>query len=352
MSHVRTWTQGRTGRIRLERPEALNALTTGMCVAIADALLRWRDDAGVAHILIDGAGERAFCAGGDVVMLHDSGKARDGRAEAFWRTEYALNVLIRDYPKPFIALIRGIVMGGGVGLSVHGDFRVATPTTRFAMPETGIGYYPDVGGTWFLPRLDTEGAEGVGNWLGLTGAPLGPEACVALGIATHHVSGDRFDALADALAGSDDVSATLAAFHTPPASWAPPPALDAFRANSVSAILAELDGCDSDWAGVQATALRRKSPLALAATLEALRLGRETDSFRAAMDRELDISVNFLATQDFYEGIRAQLIDKDRTPQWSHAIGGVPPAHVARVLRPSTAPLEFFAQSGGDKSGD
>ena len=335
MSHIRTQIDGQTGRILLDRPEALNALTTDMCADMYKALSLWADDDAIANVVVEGAGERAFCAGGDVVMLHDSGKAGDGEAERFWRTEYKLNVLIHEYPKPYIALIDGIVMGGGVGLSVHGDTRVAGDTTLFAMPETGIGYFPDVGGTWFLPRL----GEAAGNWLGLTGARLGPAACFALGIATHVVPTDRHEVLKAALNDTSDEIDTLAAFHVDPEPWQLPDGLDAFLAPDVPAIIDALDAQGSEWAAKQAASLRRKSPLALAVTLESLRRGRESASFRATMDRELDLSVNFLATQDFYEGIRAQLIDKDRNPQWSHDFGDVTAAQVERLFRPSTAPL-------------
>ena len=338
MSHIRTQIDGNTGRIILDRPEALNALTEDMCADMTKALLLWRDDPAIDHVLVEGEGERAFCAGGDVVMLHDSGKAGDDRAERFWTTEYQLNVLIHEYPKPYIALIDGIVMGGGVGLSVHGDTRVAGDTTLFAMPETGIGYFPDVGGTYVLPRL----GEAVGNWLGLTGARLGPAECFHLGIATHVVPTARHDELRLALSGSEDVAATLAEFHVEPDDgFDLPDGIDAFLAPDVPAILAALDENGSEWAQAQAKSLRRKSPLALAVTLEALRRGRDSEGLREAIDRELDVSVNFLKTQDFYEGIRAQLIDKDRNPSWSHGFGEVTSEQVERLFRPSTAPLEF-----------
>ena len=337
MTHIDVQILGSAGHVRLDRPEALNALTTDMCEDMLKALRLWRDDPAIAHIVVDGAGDRAFCAGGDVVMLHDSGKAGDGRAEAFWRTEYALNVLIDEYPKPYVSLIDGIVMGGGVGLSVHGRYRVAGDTTLFAMPETGIGYFPDVGGTWFLPRL----GEAVGNWLGLTGARLGPAECFALGIATHVVPSGRHEALKLALAEATDVDSILADFHESPGGWELPDGIDAFLAGDVPSILSALDESATEWSAQQAKLMRRKSPLAMAVTLEALRRGREAETFREAMTMELILSLNFLKTQDFYEGIRAQLIDKDRNPQWSHAIGEVSEEQVERLFRPTGAPLAF-----------
>lgn len=336
---ITTRIEGSLGRITLNRPNALNALTTEMCVAMTDALVAWQSDDAVKAVLVDGAGDRAFCAGGDVIMLHDSGKAKDGRAEEFWRVEYALNELIHRYSKPYIALIDGIVMGGGVGLSVHGKYRVAGDTTLFAMPETGIGYFPDVGGTYFLPRLGTT----VGNWLGLTGARLGPADCVALGVATHFVPTDAHDALMAALRKADDVEAVLGDFNaTPPEGAGVPDAVTAFEMDTVSDILDALDAEGSDWSALQAKLLRRKSPMALATSLEAMRRGADLD-FRQVMTQELDLSLNFLTIQDFYEGIRAQLIDKDRNPGWSHdALDAVTDEQIERMFRQTAKPRQEF----------
>lgn len=331
--------EGSLGRITLNRPTALNALTEEMCVGITDALLAWRDDKTVKAVIVDGAGDRAFCAGGDVIMLHDSGKAKDSRAEMFWRVEYALNELIHTYPKPYIALIDGIVMGGGVGLSVHGQYRVAGDTTLFAMPETGIGYFPDVGGTYFLPRLGMA----VGNWLGLTGARLGAAQSVELGVATHFVPTENHAALITALTDTDDIEAILDRFDAPaPEGDAVPDAVDLFEGASIVDILTALEAEGSDWSTQQAKLIRRKSPLAMATTLEAMRRGADLE-FRATMKQELDLSLNFLTIQDFYEGIRAQLIDKDRNPGWSHAgVGSVTADQVDRMFRLSADPrLEF-----------
>jgi len=211
-------TVGAVGRITLNRPKALNALTLGMVEAMTKALLAWRDDPAVCAVVVDGAGEKGFCAGGDIRMLHDSGKAGDGQAEIFWREEYKLNQLIKRYPKPYVALIDGITMGGGVGVSVHGSHRVAGDRTMMAMPETGIGFFPDVGGTHFLPRLPGS----VGMWLGLTGARLKAADTLAVGITTHFVPSDRNADLIAALEAAelDDaggaVEATIAAFEADP----------------------------------------------------------------------------------------------------------------------------------------
>ncbi|MEL6686631.1 MAG: enoyl-CoA hydratase/isomerase family protein [Pseudomonadota bacterium] len=333
--------EGAIGHITLNRPKALNALNTEMCEAMTQALLDWREDEHVLAVVVDGAGDRAFCAGGDVVMLHDSGKAKDGRAEAFWRTEYALNELIHTYPKPYIALIDGIVMGGGVGLSVHGQHRVAGDTTLFAMPETGIGYFPDVGGTYFLPRLGTA----VGNWLGLTGARLGPAECVSIGVATAFVPTDKHDALTKALADiqdAEEVAGLIQSFAQTPEGGDIPSEVQLFEGESVGDILEALHANSSDWAAQQAKLITRKSSMAMATTLEALKRGAELD-FRAAMTMELDLSLNFLTIQDFYEGIRAQLIDKDRNPKWSHtSVGDVTDDQVDRMFRETANPRHGF----------
>ena len=335
--------RGALAHLTLDRPRALNALNGEMCELLTEALLGFASDESVACVAIDGAGGRAFCAGGDVVMLHDSGKVGDGRAESFWRTEYALNELIHRYAKPYVALIDGIVMGGGVGMSVHGRYRVAGDTTLFAMPETGIGYFPDVGGSFFLPRLGEGDSLAIGNWLGLTGARLGPSQCLDLDIATHFVPTERHADLLGALAAGGDVQDILGDFHaTPPDGEPVPDTVQCFDRASVAAIIDALEADGSDWALAQLGQLRRKSPLALCVTFEAMRRGRRM-SFREAMTQELDLSLNFLATQDFYEGIRAQLIDKDRKPQWSHdGVDTVTDEQVARMFRNVAEPPQAF----------
>ncbi len=337
--------QGHLGYITLNRPDALNALTEDMCLKMTKVLQDWAVDPDIGAVLVDGAGDRAFCAGGDVILLHDSGKAGDDRAERFWRTEYALNELIKTYSKPYIALIDGFVMGGGVGLSVHGRLRIAGDNTLFAMPETGIGYFPDVGGTYFLPRLGTA----IGNWLGLTGARLKTGQACAFNVANGYIPTDDHPKLIKALGqasldGSDVAAATVIKdfVKRPPKIAALPSALACFGQMTVPGILASLDKDGSDWATKQADTMRKKSPLALSVTLEALRRGASLD-FKTAMQRELDYSLGFLKTQDFYEGIRAQLIDKDRNPKWSHNLGEVTDTQISRVLgRHATPELEFL----------
>ena len=336
---------GNLGHITLNRPKALNALTYAMCEKITKLLLEWQDNSEIGAVLIDGAGDRAFCAGGDVILLHDSGKAGDSRAEEFWRIEYALNELIHCYSKPYISLIDGFVMGGGVGLSVHGRYRVAGDATVFAMPETGIGYFPDVGGTFFLPRLGMS----VGQWLGLTGARLNVGQTCDIGIANLYVPTDKHSDLIEALGmadldGTDSrVNKVLEAFsQVPPAHDAIPKAIKAFNCGSVPEILLSLDRDNSEWAAKQAKNIRRKSPIAMCVTFEALKRGINM-TFRQVMTQELDISLNFLRTQDFYEGIRSQLIDKDRKPKWSHSsVDEVSPAQVEQLFRKTANPPQEF----------
>jgi enoyl-CoA hydratase len=320
---IRARIVGATGRITLERPAALNALNTPMVLALQEALLGWRDDKRVRAVVVDGAGDRAYCAGGDIRMLVESGKAGDGRAEEFWREEYRLNQLIARYPKPYVALVDGITMGGGLGISVHGSFRVAGDRTLAAMPETGIGYIVDVGATYFLPRLPRR----MGIFLALTGARLKAADALAVGIATHYVPTAKLPALVEALESADldddggAVEATIAAFEGDPG----PAPLAArrgdierlFAGDRVEGMLARLDAESSEWAAEQAKVLRSRSPTSLKRTLRALQENAAL-SLEEALERELGFSLACLEIgTDFYEGVRAVLIDKDNAPRWS-----------------------------------
>ena len=319
---------GDVGLITLNRPKALNALNQDMVAAMTKALLAWSTDDSVKAVVVDGEGEKGFCAGGDIRMLTESGKAGDGRAWTFWRDEYRLNTLIEEYPKPYVALIDGVTMGGGVGISVHGEFRVAGDKTLFAMPETGIGFHPDVGGAYFLPRLAGE----LGVWMGLTGARLKTADCIASGLATHYVPterygelihaleherldehGDRIDALLDGFggdAGDSELGVRGAMINA------------AFTGDDVTAIHNRLAEAGDTWSEKQASILKTKSPTSLAVTLAALRKGADL-SFRDVMVQDLRVSERFLAEgSDFYEGVRAVLIDKDNAPNWGDRAPG------------------------------
>ena len=317
---------GDVGRITLNRPKALNALTLDMVMAMQEALLAWRNDDSVKAVIVDGEGEKAFCAGGDIRLLVESGKAGDGQAWKFWDEEYRLNTLIEEYPKPYVALIDGITMGGGVGVSIHGSHRVAGDKTLFAMPETGIGFHPDVGGAYFLPRLPGK----VGIWMGLTGARLKTADCIASGLATHYCpSGDQ-EALIKALEsasldddgealevileehsgdpGNSDLSLTRGLIDA------------AFSGDSVDDILSALESAGDPWSTKQASILKTKSPTSCKVTMEAICRGADLD-FRDVMRQDLRLSMRFLDEgSDFYEGVRAVIFDKDNNPAWSDVV--------------------------------
>tara|TARA_R110002124_G_scaffold90764_5_gene231228 strand:+ start:2766 stop:3827 length:1062 start_codon:yes stop_codon:yes gene_type:complete len=314
---------GHIGRITLNRPKALNALTHGMCLSMIEALQAWAEDDAVQAIVVDGAGEKGFCAGGDILKLHDSGKAGNDDAWLFWRDEYRLNTLIHHYPKPYIALIDGIVMGGGVGVSVHGSHRVAGDRTMFAMPETGIGFHPDVGGAWFLPRLGGE----IGTWMGLTGARLKAPDCIAAGLATHYCPSAQNEALIAALesadlTGEDALEVLLEEFSGDPGDSdlaLTRTLIDAaFAGDSVEAMIERMMGAGDAWSTKQLKILAGKSPAALKLTLAGLRAGADL-SFEGVMRQDLRLSAWCLTGTDFYEGVRAVIIDKDNAPVWSPA---------------------------------
>ena len=334
-------TRGSLGLITLNRPAALNALNRSMCRAIHHQLDMWREDPSVRAVAIRGAGDRAFCAGGDVVGLHDAGRSGSPEWEGFFHDEYRMNEAIAGYPKPYVALLDGITMGGGVGLSIHAPYRVATERLLFAMPETGIGLIPDVGGTHALPRLPGE----IGTYLGLTGARLKAADCVYAGIATHHVPSGQIAALVDALAAGEDVASALGTFDggggEAPLS-AHRSAIDRhFFGDDVEAIVASLDGGD-EWARGQASTIRKMSPTSCKLTLRALREGARLD-IAGALRNEFRIVCAIKSGNDFFEGIRAQLIDKDRDPKWRPpTLAEVGAAEIDRYFRPpAVGDLDF-----------
>ncbi|WP_374388955.1 enoyl-CoA hydratase/isomerase family protein [Sandaracinobacter sp.] len=310
--------QGRIGLVTLNRPQALNALTRTMCVALHRQLMAWAIDDDVQAVVVEGAGEKAFCAGGDVVAMHRDGKAGSPDYEGFFHDEYRMNQAIAHYPKPYVALVDGISMGGGVGISVHAPYRVATERTLFAMPETGIGLIPDVGGTHALPRFPGE----FGTWAGLTGARVKGGDCVAIGYCTHFVPSAEIPALRERLANShESVAEVLATFDSDPGPLTLPALRDGidylFSHNQVEDILSLLDDGD-DWAQEQAATIRRMSPTSLKLTLHGLRAG-EGASIEQCLKLEYRMVSAIKQGHDFYEGVRAQLIEKDRAPKWSPA---------------------------------
>lgn len=305
---------GRAGRILLNRPAALNALDLEMIRSFTRALEQFRDDPHVHVVVVEGAGDRAFCAGGDIRALRDN-QLRGDRVpvEAFFSEEYALNRMIAAYPKPYAALIDGICMGGGIGVSVHGAYRVATEHAMFAMPETAIGFFPDIGATYFLPRLPGR----IGIYLGLTGARVRGADAVHAGFATHYTPRDRLPALSQALA--QDGATALALFAAPLPAFSFAGQRDAidrcFGADTVPEIVRRLEAEGSEWAQQALGQLRGVSPTALCFTLEALRRGADL-TLPQALDAEFLLTRTTMAYPDFAEGVRAMVVDKDRKPRW------------------------------------
>lgn len=329
--------RGAAGLVTLNRPKALNAVTHDMVRALRKQLDAWTDDGAVSRVIVMASGERAFSAGGDIRALYDQGKAgQQKQALEFFAEEYSLNNFIKRYPKPYVSLIDGIVMGGGVGISIHGSHRVAGDKYQFAMPEVGIGFFPDVGATWALPRMPGK----TGTYLALTGERLKTADGVAAGAATHHVRSDRFADLRDALCGAVPVDAVLAAFAEPPARGEVTglrPAIDRlFAPVTVEGILAGLDreagsnAGDTVWAKKAADTMRTKSPLSLKIALEQMKRGAEC-AFDECMRMEFRIVSRVVYGHDLYEGVRAVIVDKDNAPRWQPAsIDAVTDAEVVR----------------------
>ncbi|MGK5543435.1 enoyl-CoA hydratase/isomerase family protein [Streptomyces sp. URMC 127] len=323
--------EGRVGRITLNRPRALNALTHAMVRRIAGALDAWEHDAAVTTVLLDGAGERGLCAGGDVRAVHDDVRAGGGAAaREFWRDEYRLNARIASYPKPYVALMDGLVMGGGVGLSAHGGVRVVTERSSVAMPETGIGFAPDVGGTFLLSRAPGE----LGTHLALTTARMGPGDALHAGFADHFVPAGRLAEFTAALAEAGPAEAVRAFAAPAPASglaedrdW-----IDhCYAAGTVEEILGRLADSGAPGAAKAAEAILGKSPTALKVTLSALRRARLLPELADVLEQEYRVMCASLADPDLLEGIRAQVVDKDRRPRWQPAkLEDVTDADVAR----------------------
>jgi enoyl-CoA hydratase len=312
---------GPLGRIRLNRPKAIHALTQAMCEAISSALLAWRDEPAVEAVLIDHAEGRGFCAGGDVVALAQSGSADGAEAAAFFHAEYRLNHLLFTYPKPTVAIMDGITMGGGVGIALPCQVRVATEATRLAMPETGIGLFPDVGGGWYLSRLEGR----VGQFMALTGARLDGAECKYLGLATHYVPQAALPDLLERLRASPGRAAGAAGTFavTPPAARIEQNMADIarlFAPDTLEEVIAALEAEDSDWARSELATLRSKSPLSCKVSLRLLREGAERTSFEDEMRAEYALATRIVRTHDFVEGVRALLIDKDNAPNWQPAV--------------------------------
>lgn len=351
---VNVSTRDGIGHIELNRPKAINALNHEMVLAMAEALRGWADDDRIRAVLVTGAGERGLCAGGDIVAIRNDALAVDDRAAAertgaaqFWWDEYLLNARIGSYPKPYVALMDGIVMGGGVGISGHGSVRIVTERTRMAMPEVGIGFIPDVGGSRLLSHAPGE----LGTWAALTATHLSGADALALGLADHFVESERLPRFVDTLIEDGAGAAVAAHAAAAPASslpdarrWIDP----AFSADSPGEILDRLravEGDDAVAATTAADAMATKSPIALSVTLASLRLAAGDPDLETSLVREYRVSITGLAGHDLREGVRAQVVDKDRSPSWKPAtLAEVTADEVAAYFEPLDRDLTGFAR--------
>ena len=333
--------EGCAGRLTLNRPRALNALTTAMCETINEALLAWTGDQAVRLVLIDHAGERGFCAGGDIRKVAESGRTDGVEARRFFASEYRMNELLFRYPKPVVAIMDGITMGGGVGISMPASIRVATERTLWAMPEGDIGLFPDVGGGWHLSRMPGQ----TGAWLALTGARLKADDGCALGIATHYLLSENVEALKASLVAGRDVAASLAALAAKPGLS---PLADyrdqldrLFGHDSIEEIMAALQA-GGGWARAQAAILERKCPTTLKVALRLIREGARRTSFAEEMAVEYRLATRMTRRHDFIDGVRAVIVDKDNAPRWDPpTLEGVTDAMVDALFAPLPAGEEW-----------
>lgn len=334
MSEIDIRIDGRAGRITLNRPQALNALTYGMVQAIDAALRGWAGDDRVTLLVIDAAGDKAFCAGGDIADLYATGRAGDfdfGRR--FWRDEYRMNARLAEFPKPVVSLMQGFTMGGGVGVGCHASHRIVGDTSQIAMPECGIGLVPDVGGSLILARAPGR----LGEYLGTTAARMRPGDAILAGFADYYLpEGDWPDLIATLCANGDWQAVEAAARPAPAAPLADlGDQIDAhFRYDTLLGILNSLRAEDSDFARAALKSLARNAPLAMACTVEMLHRLRGADSIRTALGMEYRYTFRAMEHGDFLEGIRAAIIDKDRNPTWRHGLDRVTGMDVANMLLP------------------
>ena len=338
---VLTRVEGGVGILTLNRPSAINSLNHPMVTAMHRVLSDWAGDDEVNAVIVNGAGERGLCAGGDVVAIYHSAKAGGADARAFWFDEYRLNATISRYPKPYVAMMNGIVMGGGVGVSAHGSVRVVTDTSKIAMPEVGIGFIPDVGGTYLLSRAPGQ----LGLHAALTGAPFGAGDAIALGFADHYVPQIDLEPFT-AMVAAEGAEAAVTAYTQDP----PPSRLAANRAwidhcyagETVADIVAALRDHDDQPANDAADLIATRSPIALAVTLASVRRAARLESLEQVLVQEYRVSCASLRSHDLVEGIRAQLVDKDRNPRWSPAtLAAVTTDDVEAYFVPADPDLTF-----------
>jgi len=335
--------EGAMGRLSLNRPAALHSLSIGMCHEMTRVLLDWKDDPAVEFVMIDHAEGRGFCAGGDIRYLVDSVAIDGVDADRFFHDEYQLDHLLFTYPKPVIALIDGVVMGGGVGISAPAPYRIATERTTFAMPECGIGLIPDVGGGWYLPRLPGR----TGLWLALTGSRIKAADCLHVGIATHYITSDKLEALklALAVAPASKLGSIIESFSSDPGP-APIEAIEveinsAFAGDDLHALVAGLRP-GSDWAKAQVATMAAKCPMMLACAHRQYLEGARAQHFRDVLAMEYRLCTRCVRRPDFTEGVRATVIDKDGLPKWSPAsLDGITPDALEAMFAPLTDKKEW-----------
>ncbi|MFJ2621203.1 3-hydroxyisobutyryl-CoA hydrolase [Glutamicibacter sp. NPDC087344] len=317
MSEILTERRGHLGLITLNRPESLNALNTTMCRAILDILLQWREDPRIAQVAVVGAGDRAFCAGGDIVAIYRDILSREGTSEDFWRVEYQLNVLIDEYPKPYIAFMDGIVLGGGIGISAHGSHRIVTEASRCGMPEVGIGFFPDVGGTHLLSRAPWA----AGRLAALTGMKFDAADTMALGLADTYVAQAQIPALLAALE-DEPVDRVLSRYAgIPEGGYLQEEWVQSFAETSIPAVVLGLSKFENPRAEAALSALKAACPSSVRLVQELLR--QAGVDLREDLIREFRAAVHRLDDPDFAEGIRAAVIDKDRNPQWTELLANL-----------------------------
>jgi enoyl-CoA hydratase len=334
MSDIVIRIEGKAGRITLNRPQVLNAVTYDMVRAIAQALDDWVHNDAVRLVMIEGAGERAFCAGGDIQSLYQTGRNHPEIGRRFWFDEYRLNARIHHYPKPYVAIMDGITMGGGAGISIHGSHRIVTERSTVAMPEASIGFMPDVGSTRVLADAPGE----IGLYLGLTAARMSAADAIYAGFADMHLPSQRLAELKGMLVETGDISMINHFAETPPIS-----ALEQSRGRidhifgreTLKEIVEALEGANGKWEAETLNALRRVSPFSAAATFEAIHRARQSHELEACLATEYRFAWRSLESEDFFEGIRAAVIDKDRKPKWQIArIEDVPPEAVKQIFAP------------------
>lgn len=326
---------GRAGRITLTRPQALNAMTYEMCMGIDAAMRAWREDDDIALVVIDAEGDRAFCAGGDIAELYETGRTGDfGYGRRFWRDEYRLNALIHEYPKPVVSFLQGFTMGGGVGIGCLGSHRVVDDSARIAMPECGIGLVPDVGGSFLLARAPGR----LGEYLGLSAARMTADDAILAGFADYYIAHEIWADLIEMLEAGGDPRAIAGHARTPPKGalrQLDTQILRHFMPPDLTGILQSLDSEEDEFAAETRRAIQRNSPISMACTVEIIhRLRRAGPDIRTALELEYRYTWRAMEHGDFLEGIRAQIIDKDRKPRWQYADLAVPARAVSAMLAP------------------